>query len=391
MPANSPASNETVAVIVAAGRGERAGGALPKQYRKIAGKSLVAHCLAAFEAHPGIDRVIVAIGAEQESMLAEAVSPSPPPHFVIGGASRRESVTNALDAIAGNGGAARVLVHDAARPFLPVRVIDDLLAALADHEGAIPVLPVVDTLALGDGEGLGDVVDRDGLWRVQTPQAFRFEALQSAHANWPEEREATDDAQIVRANGGMVATVTGDPALEKLTHPEDFARAEALHARPVLRVGSGYDVHRLVPGDGLWLCGVRIAHDRTLSGHSDADVALHALTDAILGAAALGDIGQHFPPSDPQWLGAASHIFLTHAVELARAGGLATANVDLTIVCEAPKIGPHREAMRASLAELLGVDIGAISVKATTSERLGFTGRGEGIAAQAQVLLQAAY
>lgn len=376
---------QTVAVIVAAGRGKRAGGGVPKQFRKVAGRSLVAHALATFGAHPAIDRVLFVIGEGQETDFAAALAPRAAP-FVIGGAERRDSVANVLAAIESDGGARRVLIHDAARPFCPTRVIDELLAALDDHDGAIPALPVVDTLAMGDAR-LGETVPRAGLVRVQTPQAFRFATLVDAHNAWPAGREATDDAQMVRANGGNVAVVEGDTMLEKLTHPADFARAEALHGAPVFRVGSGYDVHRLVPGDGVWLCGVFVPHDMRLSGHSDADVALHALTDAILGAAAIGDIGQHFPPSDAQWKGAASHIFLSHAVRIARNAGYAIANADVTIVCEAPKVGPHRDAMRARVAELLAVDIAAISVKATTTERLGFAGRGEGIAAQAQVLL----
>lgn len=386
-PSRAHPAEQTVAVIVAAGRGERAGEGAPKQYRKVAGRSLVAHALATMSKHPAIDRVLFVIGMGQEAEFAAALAPRTAP-FVIGGAERRDSVAAALAAIAAGGGARRVLVHDAARPFCPARVVDDLLAALDRHDGAIPALPVVDTLARADRQ-LGDVVPRDGLWRVQTPQAFGFDALLAAHRAWPPGREATDDAQMVRGAGGSVAVVEGDAMLEKLTHPADFARAEALHGANAFRIGSGYDVHRLVPGDGVWLCGVLVPHDRALSGHSDADVALHALTDAILGAAALGDIGQHFPPSDPQWKGAASHIFLSHAARIARDAGYSVANADVTIVCEAPKVGPHRDAMRARLAELLAVDIAAISVKATTTERLGFTGRGEGIAAQAQVLLTA--
>lgn len=381
-------SQQTVAVIVAAGKGERAGGGVPKQYRRVAGRSLVGHALATFGAHPAIDRVLFVIGEGQEAVFRDAIAPASV-DYVIGGAERCDSVARALAAIAAAGGARHVLIHDAARPFCPARVIDDLLLALASHDGATPVLPVVDTLARGH-DLLADTIDRDGLWRVQTPQAFRFDALRAAHRDWPRGKAATDDAQMVRASGGVVMLVEGDAMLDKLTHPADFARAEAVHGGSPFRVGSGYDVHRLVPGDGLWLCGVFIAHSHALSGHSDADVALHALTDAILGAAALGDIGQHFPPSDPRWKGAASHIFLAHAAKLAYAEGYVVGNADITVICEAPKVGPHRAAMRARLAELLAVDIGAISVKATTTERLGFTGRGEGIAAEAQVLLRRA-
>jgi len=379
----------TVAVIVAAGRGERAGGGIPKQYRTIAGRSLIGHSLAALQSHPGIDRVIVVIGADQQAQFEHAIAGQKIPQTVNGGAARKDSVGNALAAIAAEDQPDRILVHDAARPFLPARVIDDLLAALDSHDGAIPALPVVDTLARGSGDQLGETVARDDLWRVQTPQAFRFGALLDAHRSWPIDLEATDDAQMVRHAGGSVAIVDGDTMLEKLTHPADFDLARARLAPPAFRIGSGYDVHRLVPGNGIWLCGIHIPHDRALSGHSDADVALHALTDAILGAAALGDIGQHFPPSDSQWKGAESHIFLRHAVDLAANAGYSIANLDLTIICEAPRVGTHRQAMRESIASITGVDIGAISVKATTTERLGFTGRGEGIAAEAQVLLQA--
>ncbi|WP_066556763.1 bifunctional 2-C-methyl-D-erythritol 4-phosphate cytidylyltransferase/2-C-methyl-D-erythritol 2,4-cyclodiphosphate synthase [Croceicoccus bisphenolivorans] len=381
-------TDRTVAVIVAAGKGERAGGGLPKQFRVVAGQSLVAHCIAAFTGHPAIDDVLVVIAQGQEGLLAQATAGCAWPRFVHGGLERHDSVANALAMLASEGGAKRVLIHDAARPFCPARVIDGLLSALANHDGAVPALPVVDTLATGEGALLGPTVPRAGLWRIQTPQAFRFDALVSAHRTWPDGREATDDAQMVRANGGTIAIVEGDAMLEKLTHPADFERAEAIHGIPVFRTGSGYDVHRLVPGDGVWLCGIHVPHSRSLSGHSDADVALHALTDALLGAAALGDIGQHFPPSDPQWKGAPSHLFLTHAAKLAREAGFVLGNADVTIICEAPKVGPHRNAMRARIAELLAVDIAAISVKATTTERLGFTGRGEGIAAQAQVLLR---
>jgi 2-C-methyl-D-erythritol 4-phosphate cytidylyltransferase/2-C-methyl-D-erythritol 2,4-cyclodiphosphate synthase len=277
---------------------------------------------------------------------------------------------------------ALVLIHDAARPGLTEPVIERLLAALATAPGAIPVLPVVDSLAHAEGERMGEPARREALRRVQTPQAFRFPAILAAHRAWPGEAEAGDDAQVVQAAGLEVALVEGDEALHKLTFAGDFAAAV-----PAVRVGSGFDVHRLAEGEELWLCGVKIDHPRGLSGHSDADVAIHALVDAILGAVGAGDIGSHFPPSDPQWRGASSDRFLSHAVKLAVESGYAIGNVDLTIICEAPKIGPHREAMRARLAELLGCEVGAVSVKATTTERLGFAGRGEGIAVQALATL----
>lgn len=365
----------TVALVVAAGSGIRAGGDVPKQYRRIAGKSLLAHAVDRL-GHPAIDAIQVVIGEGQEAAYREAIGDRALPSPIIGGATRQRSVRNGLDALPG---AERVLIHDAARPFLPAAVIDRLLGALDGHEGAVPVLPVVDTLARSNG-GLGEAVPRDDLVRVQTPQAFRFEPIRRAHALWSGD-DAGDDAQVARAAGLAVATVQGDPALEKLTYEADFLRAEA--ARLGSRVGFGYDVHALAAGEELWLGGIRIAHDRGLRGHSDGDVVLHALTDAILGTLSAGDIGDHFPPSDPKWRGAASSLFLEHARELvARAGGR-IAHVDVTIVCEAPRIGPHREAMRARIAGLLQLPQARISIKATTTERLGFTGRGEGIAAQA--------
>jgi 2-C-methyl-D-erythritol 4-phosphate cytidylyltransferase / 2-C-methyl-D-erythritol 2,4-cyclodiphosphate synthase len=275
-----------------------------------------------------------------------------------------------------------VLIHDAARPLVPALVIDCLIAALGDADGAVPVLPVVDTLARDDGD-LGDVVSRDGLARVQTPQAFRLDAIMTSHAAW-RGGMASDDAQMARAAGFRVVTVEGDTMLDKITHPGDLARMEAmLSTDRVTRVGMGYDVHRFEAGQQIWLGGLNIPHTHGLAGHSDADVALHALTDSLLGAIAAGDIGDHFPPSDPKWRGADSGQFLTHAVNLVEQAGGRIDHVDLTIICEAPKIGPHREAMRGRIADLLRVSIASVSVKATTTEKLGFTGRGEGIAAQA--------
>jgi 2-C-methyl-D-erythritol 4-phosphate cytidylyltransferase/2-C-methyl-D-erythritol 2,4-cyclodiphosphate synthase len=257
------------------------------------------------------------------------------------------------------------------------------LAALAEADGAVPALPVADTLKRHRG-AVAETVSRDGLWRAQTPQAFRLETLRAAYAAWPAGEEPTDDAGVVERHGGRVVLAPGDPMLMKLTYPEDFAMAEQLAGAPrMVRVGQGMDAHRFGPGEAVWLCGVRIAHDQGLIGHSDADCGLHALTDALLGAIGEGDIGQHFPPSDPQWKGAASDRFLTHAAGLvARRGGRILA-VDVTLICERPKIGPHREAMRQRLAELLTLPVGRVSVKATTTEGMGFTGRGEGLAAQA--------
>lgn len=375
-------SASTTAIVVAAGSGSRAGGALPKQFRTVRGRSLIAHGIAALAVHPAIGEIVLVIAEGQEDLARAALGTLPCPRIVTGGATRRESVRNALAALAQGDPPDRVLVHDAARPFLPGAVIDRLLAGLDDAQGAIPVLPLVDTVARAQGTQLGEAVDRDSLRRVQTPQAFRFASLVAAHAAWPAGQEATDDAQMVRAAGGSVALVEGDAALRKFTFAEDFA-----DAMPAIRVGTGIDVHRLAEGEELWLCGVRIAHDRGLAGHSDADVAIHALVDAILGATGAGDIGMHFPPGDPQWRGASSDRFLAHAVQIAADAGYILGNADVTIICEQPKIGPHRDAMRRRLAEIIGVDIGVLSVKATTTEGLGFAGRGEGIAAQASVTM----
>jgi 2-C-methyl-D-erythritol 4-phosphate cytidylyltransferase/2-C-methyl-D-erythritol 2,4-cyclodiphosphate synthase len=360
----------TVALIMAAGSGSRAGGATPKQYAHVAGKALIAHAYSAFADHPAVDEVIVVIAAGAEDLVAEALGAV---RTVVGGATRRESVALGLAAIEGT----RVLVHDAARPFVPAGVIDRVLAALDEHEGAMPVLAVADTLVRD-----GTVVPRDGLARVQTPQGFRVVALQAAHAAWPMDEDATDDAQMVRRLGGSIALVQGDAMLDKVTHPQDFAAAAARVVWET-RSASGFDVHRLEAGEELWLGGVLIPHDKGLSGHSDADVGLHALTDALLGTIAAGDIGTHFPPSDPQWKGADSAQFLQHAASLIADKGGRIDFVDLTLICEAPKIGPHREAMRARIGALLDLSEDRVSIKATTTERLGFTGRGEGIAAQA--------
>jgi 2-C-methyl-D-erythritol 4-phosphate cytidylyltransferase/2-C-methyl-D-erythritol 2,4-cyclodiphosphate synthase len=369
-----------VAIIVAAGTGVRAGGAVPKQYARIGGRPMIAYSHDAFAAHPAIAETIVVVAAGQQRMAIEALDCDAT--IVVGGATRRESVANGVAAV---GEATHVLVHDAARPFLSAAVIDSLVAALKTRDAAIPVLPVTDTLARGSVL-LGDIVPRADLNRVQTPQAFAVEALRAAHAVWPADEEATDDAQMVRRLGVGVALVQGSAMLEKVTHPEDFAAAEvrvAANSSYETRTAMGFDVHRLETGEELWLGGILIPHDKGLSGHSDADVALHALTDALLGTIAAGDIGTHFPPSDPQWKGADSGKFLQHAAKLIADKRGRIDFVDLTIMCEAPKIGPHRAAMTARIADLLGLTLDRVSVKATTTERLGFTGRGEGIAAQA--------
>ena len=362
------------AVVVAAGKGLRAGQPLPKQFAMWRGKPVLRHSVEALLAS-GADPLIVAIPENGEAAAKQALEGLTGYELVTGGATRQQSVARALSAI---GSADRVLIHDAARPDLPETVIARLLHALDDAPGAIPVLPVVDSLSRDENGLMVGTARREELRRVQTPQAFRFADIRGAHATWEGDPVAGDDAQVLRAAGGAVAHVAGDERLAKLTFAEDF-----MTALPPMRVGMGYDVHRLAEGEELWLGGIRIEHDRGLAGHSDADVALHAIVDALLGAIANGDIGSHFPPSDPQWKGASSDRFLAHAARLVTEAGYAVGNIDLTIICEAPKIGPHRQAMRERIADLLGVDINAISVKATTTERLGFTGRGEGIAAQA--------
>ncbi len=378
---SSPASLPRVAaVIVAAGEGLRAGQPVPKQFAKWRGKPVVRHSAEAL-ASAGIDLIMVAIPAGAEIIASQCLTGIPGIKLVTGGATRQVSVRLALEALVPDF-PELVLIHDAARPVLPAAVIHRLIAALAVQRGAIPVLPVVDSLTAADGDLMGDPARREVLRRVQTPQAFRFADILAAQRSWAGEANAGDDAQVARAAGLAVALVEGDERLHKLTFASDFASD-----MPPMRVGTGYDVHRLAAGEELWLCGVKIDHSHGLAGHSDADVAIHALVDAILGAIGQGDIGSHFPPSDPQWRGAASDRFLAHAAKLAAEAGYRIGNVDLTIICEAPKIGPHREIMRARLAEILATGIDAISVKATTTERLGFTGRSEGIAAQAVATL----
>ena len=371
-----------VALVVAAGSGSRAGsGGVPKQYRRLGGKAVLAHAVDHLR-RAGATDIRVVIGRGQEALYAEAVGDRPLPPPILGGAERRVSVLKGLEAIAADGGADIVLIHDAARPFVYADVWERVIAAVEDHALAVPALGSVDTTARGR-DTLGDPVDRTDLLRVQTPQGFRFDLILAAHRAWAG-GEATDDAQIARAAGHEVAVVRGDSRLEKLTYEGDFTRAESvLAARMVSRTGLGFDVHAFADGETLWLGGVLIPHERGLKGHSDADVGLHAVTDALLGALGEGDIGTHFPPSDPQWRGAPSSRFVEHARALVEARGGRIDHVDLTLICEAPKIGPHRDAIRTRIAALLQVPEARISIKATTTERLGFTGRGEGIAAQA--------
>ena len=371
--------DQVTALIVAAGSGSRMGGDVPKQFRIIGGKTVLAHAVEAMARHPRIDTVRVVIGAGQEAAAREALGELEVGNLIIGGAERAESVAKGLAGLTSE----IVLVHDAARPFCPAAVIDRLLDALAkDNHGAVPVLGVADTLAKGDNM-LGESVDRKRLLRVQTPQAFFREDLLYALEE-EGKRLATDESQVMVAAGLKVATVEGDRMLDKLTTPTDFADAEArIAARMISRSGMGFDVHAFEGPGPLMMGGVETAHERGLAGHSDADVVLHAITDALLGAAGRGDIGEHFPPSDPQWKRASSDRFLAHAASLVRQAGGIIDHVDCTVICEAPKVGPHRAAIRASVARILGVDESAVSIKATTTEMLGFTGRGEGIAAQA--------
>jgi len=367
-----------IALIVAAGSGSRMGGELPKQYRPIAGKSVLAHAVDALTSHSRIDAVRVVIGAGQEGMARAALGARDVGDLIIGGAERSDSVRAGLDVLEEG----VVLVHDAARPFCPHDVIDRLLDALERGDGAVPVLGIADTLARGAVQ-LDEMVERNQLLRVQTPQAFHVEDLRYAMAE-SGKRTAPDESSLLVAAGLKVVTVEGDPMLEKLTTPADWELAESLQAaRLTVRTGMGFDVHAFAGEGPIMMGGVEVPHDKGLAGHSDADVVLHAITDALLGAAGEGDIGQHFPPGEPQWKGASSDRFLAHAAELIRNRGGLIDHVDCTVICEAPKVGPYRDAMRSRIAEILQLKPAQVSIKATTTERLGFAGRGEGVAAQA--------
>ncbi len=383
-----PASSRPTlaAVIVAAGKGLRADQPLPKQFANWRGKPVLRHAADSLKA-AGVSRLCVVIPEGAGDLVEEMLAGLEQVVLVTGGASRQDSVREGLEALEG-ASPDLVLIHDAARPDCPAEVVDRLVSALASSPAAIPVLPVVDSMIETDGTLLRAKADRDALRRVQTPQAFRFADILAAHRAWQGPSDAGDDAQVAQAAGLEVSLVDGDERLHKLTFAEDF-RDNLGQGCTMIRVGTGYDVHRLAAGEELWLCGVLVEHDKGLSGHSDADVALHAVVDAVLGAAGEGDIGQHFPPSDPKWKGAPSSRFVEHAVSLAAAKGLTVGNVDLTLICEAPKIGPYRDRMKVQLAGLLGVHIDSVNIKATTTERLGFTGRKEGIAAQAVATLVA--
>lgn len=388
------ARERTAALIVAAGRGIRAGGGLPKQYRSLGGEPVLRRTVRAFLAAEAIDSVRVVIHPDDESLLAMALDGLADVRLgpaIHGAASRQASVRAGLNAIAADG-PARVLVHDGVRPFVSRGAIARVLAALDTHEGAISALPIVDTLKRGEGGLISATVDRAGLHAAQTPQGFRFAALLDAHraASAAGREDFTDDASLLEWRDVPVALVPGEADNIKLTTPEDFARGEAILAarRGLIRIGIGYDVHAFTEGDHVTLGGVRIAHDRAVLAHSDGDVALHAATDAVLGALGDGDIGSHFPPSDMRWKGASSDRFLAHAAGLVRAAGGAVLHIDVTIVCEAPRVGPHRAAMKAAIAAAAGIPPEAVSVKATTSERLGFTGRREGLAALAVATIE---
>jgi 2-C-methyl-D-erythritol 4-phosphate cytidylyltransferase/2-C-methyl-D-erythritol 2,4-cyclodiphosphate synthase len=364
--------------MVAAGSGERMGGGLPKQYRPIAGKPVLRWAVEALVRHPAVRATRVVVGAGQEELAHAALSGLDVGPLVTGGAQRADSVRAGLEQAESEA----VLIHDAARPFCPPTLIERLLAPLEFFAGAVPVLAVGDTLARAS-DRLGDPVDRTGMVRVQTPQAFRVADLRQALGAWSGD-SPTDESSVLRAAGMEVAAVEGDVALEKITTAADFARAEDwLASRMVPRTGMGFDVHAFAGEGPVIMGGIAIPHPRGLAGHSDADVVLHAITDALLGAVGLGDIGEHFPPSDPQWKGAASDLFLRHAAELLRARGALIDHVDCTVIAEAPKVGPYRAAMRERVAEILQLTVDQVSIKATTTEGLGFTGRREGIAAQA--------
>jgi len=367
----------TAALIVAAGKGERAGGGTPKQWRPLAGKRVIDHTIARFRASDVVDSIVVVVsdGDRHHWETLKGVQ------LVTGGADRSGSVRNGLLALQGSG-VSRVLIHDAARACVPVALINTVAAALDAHPAAAPGLPVTDALWTGADNTVTGTQDRSGLFAAQTPQGFHFDAILAAHLT--ANHAAADDVELARAAGLPVAIVPGAADNLKITSPEDFDRANRiLGAEMDIRTGTGFDVHRFGPGDHVTLCGVAVPHDRGLQGHSDADVGMHAVTDAIYGALAQGDIGRHFPPSDPQWKGADSAVFLRHAVEMATDAGYRISNIDCTLICEFPKIGPHATVMQARMAEIMGMNPDRVSVKATTSEKLGFTGRGEGIAAQA--------
>jgi len=382
------------ALIVAAGRGSRAGGDVPKQYVRIGGATVLQLAIDAFAGHPAVTTVQAVIHADDGALYAASLGRASQKLMepVFGGASRQASVLAGLEALAATG-PDLVLIHDAARPFLAAAMIDRVLAALAQYDGAIPALAVADTLKrAGAGQTIAGTVDRAHLWRAQTPQGFRFARILDAHRAAAVEgvEDFTDDAAIGEWAGFPVVLVEGDAQNVKITTAADVADAQAKSEGDMVmepRIGTGFDVHRFAEGSAVWLCGVEIPHTHKLEGHSDADVALHALTDALLGTIGDGDIGQHFPPSDPMWKGAASHVFLEDAARRVRERGGRIVNVDVTLLAEAPRIGPHRPAMQARVAQILGIAADRVGVKATTMEELGSIGRREGIVAMASALV----
>ncbi len=379
----------TAAIIVAAGRGLRVGGDIPKQWRDLAGRPIADRTLSQFRHARGIDHIVLVLSPE-DTQEWSIYSEDSDLILAKGATDRAGSVRAGLAALS-DLDVTKVLIHDVARPCIQIDLIHAVINALDQGPAAAPALPVTDALWTGRDSQVTGFQDRNGLYAAQTPQGFHYDAIVTAHA--AHSKDAADDVEVARAAGLDIAIVPGDPDNIKITTAGDFARAERILRGQMdirqldIRLGNGFDVHRFGPGDHVVLCGVPVPHDRGLQGHSDADVAMHALTDAIYGALAQGDIGQHFPPSDPQWKGAASDIFLRHAVDLAASMGLRIGNVDCTLICEFPKVGPHSLAMRQSLADIIGVRLDQVSVKATTSEKLGFTGRGEGIAAMATATL----
>ena len=382
--------SQTIALVVAAGRGSRLGGDRPKQYLPLAHEPILRRTLRALKAHPGISGVRAVIHPDDADAYRAAASGLQAMAPVHGGASRQESVLAGLESLAADP-PERVLIHDGARPFVDAATIDRVLAALETQPGAIPAMPVADTLKRAAADRtIEETVPRGGLWRAQTPQGFRFEEILAAHRHAAGSAEASDDAAVMERAGHPVGLVDGNPENVKVTTQDDLTRAERwLAGAAETRVGQGFDVHRFADTPGpVVLCGVPVDHDHGLAGHSDADVGLHVVVDALLGALGDGDIGHHFPPSDPQWKGADSAQFVSRALEIAQARGARVVHVDVTLICERPKVGPHRAEMAARIAELLQLAQARVSVKATTTEGLGFTGRREGIAAQAAVTVQ---
>lgn len=377
-------------LILAGGSGSRVGADIPKQYLTIGGVPIIRRTVEIFLSHPAVDTVRVVIGVADAELCKSALAGLDIPDPVPGGATRQESGRRGLEALE-NENPDLVLIHDAARPFVDHATLDRVLAALDDAAAVLPAVPVADTLKRGTGSPpvVAATFDRRDIWRAQTPQGFRFAEILSAHRA-AAGHEMTDDTAIAEHAGLAVSLVHGNEDNFKITTQEDLERAERMTQAMTgdTRIGNGFDVHAFGEGDAVILCGIEIPHERALEGHSDADVALHAITDALLGAIAEGDIGSHFPPSDPQWRGAPSRVFLEHAAGLIAEKGGTIGNIDLTIICEAPKVGPHRDAMRRALSEILDIGTDRISVKATTTEKLGFTGRGEGIAAQAAVTVR---